>query len=179
MLRNILFTFIYYCSGGILSNIFMSVLAIVYAPVSLDNNNKNPWKLAYHLSNINYEIASLLLSIAILLFISNKSIIGIIILSLSFVCGYCVPVIMRSIIATIGVNLTMRYPMKMKYSRNYILPKNPISAISIQEFLVGMCVAIAFTWNQYSIPFYMVIGSSLLLLSIWLMIADYLILSQI
>ena len=179
MIRTLVEIFGYYCGGCIASNIFMSILSIVYAPASIMNGNKNPWKLAYHLSDVKYEVASLFLSAAIIAFMEDFTIAGVFMITASILCGYGIPVIMRSVIASIGVNLTMRNPMKRIYSRHYIFPEKAVAAISIQECLVGLCVVLAFTWNDYMIPLYMVIGVFLIFLSIWIVLAKYIIFDRI
>lgn len=179
MIRTLVEIFGYYCGGCIASNIFMSILSIIYAPTSISNGNKNPWKLAYHLSNINYEVASLLLSIAIVFFMEEFTITGVCMIACSILCGYSIPVIMRSVIASIGVNLTMRNSMKRIYSRHYIFPEKAVAAISFQECLIGLCTVLAFTWNDYTIPLYIVIGVFLIFLSIWIVLAKYIIFNRI
>lgn len=179
MIRTLVEIFAYYCGGCIASNIFMSILSIVYAPVSISNGNKNPWKLAYHLSDIKYEVASLFLSAAIMTFLEEFTMAGVFMITASILCGYCIPVIMRSVTASIGVNLTMRNSMKRIYSRHYVFPEKAIFAISVQESLIGLCAVLAFTWNILSIPLYIVITVFLIFLSIWIVLAKYVIFDRV
>ena len=97
----------------------------------------------------------------------------------SILCEYGIPVIMRSIIASIGVNLTMRNSLRMNYSRYYAFPEKAAFAISVQESLIGLCVILAFTWNTFSIPLYIVISIFLIFLSIWITLAKYVIFDSI
>lgn len=179
MIRTLVEIFGYYCGGCIASNVFMSILSIVYAPASITNGNKNPWKLAYHLSDVKYEVASLFLSAAIIAFMEDFTIAGVFMITASILCGYGIPVIMRSVIASIGVNLTMRNSLRMNYSRYYIFPEKAVFAISTQECLIGLCTILAFTWDTLSIPLYMVISVFLIFLSIWIALAKYVIFDSI
>lgn len=179
MIQTLVEIFAYYCGGCIASNLFMSILSIVYAPTSISNGNRNPWKLAYHLSDIKYEVASVFLSAAIIAFMDELTIIGVYMIAGSILCGYGIPVIMRSVIASIGVNLTMRYPLRMNYSRYYTFPEKSVFAISVQECLIGLCTVLAFTWNTLSIPLYIVINIFLIFLSIWITLAKYVIFDSI